>query len=154
MILLSEKQEHHLITTYILIKKFTRLLSMLLACKSHSLSLDCKSVNWLPCDEIIGFPYNGTYLFLLNWLIYSLPTATSFVSGNHTLDLFYLLSDNFKNLLFDLLITGKSFENLPYLSSCLLPQRWRFRRIRSNVLRGIELDLAYTKVSGASQYIF
>ena len=53
-----------------------------------------------------------------------------------------------KNLLFDFLITGRSFENLSYLSSCSLSQRWRFWRIHSNVLRGIESDLAYTKVSG------
>ena len=29
---------------------------------------------------------------------------------NQTMDLFYLLKENFKNLLFDLLITGRSFE--------------------------------------------
>ena len=52
-----------------------------------------------------------------------------------------------KNLLFDLLIMASSFKNLFYLSSCSLPQR-RFRRIRSNVLRGIEPDFACTKVSG------
>ena len=72
-----------------------------------------------------------------------------------TMDLLYLLKENFKNILFDLLITGRSFENLPYLWSCLLSQRWRSWRIRSNVLRGIESDLAYTKVSGfAFQYIW
>ena len=36
------------------------------------------------------------------------------------MDLLYLLKENFKNLLFDLLIIGKRFENLSYLSSCLL----------------------------------
>ena len=30
------------------------------------------------------------------------------------MDLFYLLKENFKNLLFDLLIMGRSFENLSY----------------------------------------
>ena len=55
-----------------------------------------------------------------------------------------------KNLLFDFLITGRSFENLSYLSSCSLSQRWRFWRIHSNVLRGIESDLAYTNVSGVT----
>ena len=70
------------------------------------------------------------------------------------MDLLYLLKENFKNLLFDLLITGENFENLSYLSSFLLSQRWRFRRIHSNVLRGIESNHAYTKVLGvASQYI-
>ena len=65
------------------------------------------------------------------------------------MDLFYLLKGNFKNLLFDLLITVRSFENLSYLSSCSMSQRFRL-----NVIWGIELDLAYTKVSGvASQYI-
>ena len=68
--------------------------------------------------------------------------------------LFYLLKENFKNLLFDSLITEKSFDNLSYLSSCLLSQRWRFRRMHSNILRGIESDLTYTKVSGiAPRYI-
>ena len=72
-----------------------------------------------------------------------------------TMDLLYLLKENFKNILFDLLITGRSFENLPYLWSCLLSQRWRSWRIRSNVLRGVESDLAYTKVSGfAFQYMW
>ena len=59
-----------------------------------------------------------------------------------------------KNLLFGLLIRGRSFENLFYLSSCSSSKRRKFRRICSNVLRGIESDLAYTKVYGvASHYI-
>ena len=36
------------------------------------------------------------------------------------MDLLYLLKENFKSLLFDLLIIGRSFENLSYLSSCSL----------------------------------
>ena len=44
----------------------------------------------------------------------------SSLTGNHTMDLLYLLKENFKNLLFDLLIIGRSFENLSYLSSCSL----------------------------------
>ena len=76
------------------------------------------------------------------------------LTGNHAMDLLYLLKEKFKNLLFHLFITGRGFENLSYWSSCSLSQRWRFWRIRSNVLRAIESDLAYTKVSGvASQYI-
>ena len=72
-----------------------------------------------------------------------------------TMDLLYLLKENFKNILFDLLITGRSFQNLSYLWSCSLSQRWRSWRIRSNVLRGIESDLAFTKVSGfAFQYMW
>ena len=31
------------------------------------------------------------------------------------MDLLYLLKENFKNSLFDLLITGKSFENLLFI---------------------------------------
>ena len=70
------------------------------------------------------------------------------------MDLFYLFKENFKNLLFDLLITGRSFENLTYLASCMFSQKWRFRITRYNVVRGIELDLAHSKVLGvASQYI-
>ena len=36
------------------------------------------------------------------------------------MDLFYMLKENFKNLLFDILITEKIFENWYYLSSCSL----------------------------------
>ena len=95
------------------------------------------------------------FIFHLNRLaVYLLPTAMSSLTGNHTMGLLYLQKENFKNLLFNLLITGTSFENLSYLSSCSLSQRWKFWRIRSNVLRDIESDFAYTKVSGAaSQYI-
>ena len=95
------------------------------------------------------------FLFLLNRLVvYLLPTVMNSLTANHKTDLFCLLKKNFKNLLTDLLITGRSFEILSYLSSCSLSQRWRFLRIRSNIFRNIEPDLAYTKVSGvASQYI-
>ena len=71
----------------------------------------------------------------------------SSLTGNHMMDLLYQLKENFKNLLFDLLIVGRSFENLSYLSSCSLSRRWRFWRIHSKVLRGIESDLGYTEVS-------
>ena len=36
------------------------------------------------------------------------------------MDLLYLLKEDFKNLLFDLLIIGRRLGNLSYLSSCLL----------------------------------
>ena len=78
----------------------------------------------------------------------------SFVAGNITMDLFYLLKENFKNLLFDLLIARRSFKNFPYLSICSLPQRERFARIRLKVLQGIESDLAYTEVLGLSPNTF
>ena len=107
---------------------------------SLSLNLD------IVCNELNRFyiPLEST----------SLPTTMSSLTGNHMMVLFYLLKENFKNLLFNLLITGKSFENLSYLSSCSLSQRKRFWRIRSNVLRGTESDLAYTNISGAAfQYI-
>ena len=78
----------------------------------------------------------------------------SSLTGNHAMDLIYLLKENFKSLRIGFLITGRSFKNLSYLSSCSLSQRRRFRRIRSNVLRGIESDLAQTKASAvASQCI-
>ena len=63
-------------------------------------------------------------------------------------DGFVLLVEREFYRLFDSLITGRSFENLSYLSSCSLSQRWRFRRIHLNILRGIESYLACTKVSG------
>ena len=60
-------------------------------------------------------------MFLLTRLVvYWLPIAMSSLKGNHTMDLLYLLNKNFKNLLFDLLITERSFENLSYLSSSSL----------------------------------
>ena len=51
-------------------------------------------------------------------------------------------------------VVSRTFENLSCLSSCSLSQKWRFRRIRLNVARGIESIFAYTKVPGVtSQYI-
>ena len=92
-------------------------------------------------------PFESTCCLLLS-------TAISSVTGNHTMDLLYLLKDNFKNLFFDLLISGRSFENLSYLSSCSLSKRWRFGRTSSSVLRGIVSDLTYTKVKEVTfQYI-
>ena len=49
-------------------------------------------------------------------VVYSLPIAISSITGNNTMDLLYLLKENFKNLLLDLLIIRRSFENLSYLS--------------------------------------
>ena len=91
----------------------------------------------------------------MHWLVlFPLPTAMSSLTGNHTMDLLYLLKKNFENLLFELLITGRSFDNLSYLRSFSSSRIWRFWRIHSNVLQGIESDLAYTKVFGvASHYI-
>ena len=95
------------------------------------------------------------FYILLNQLVaYSLLTAMRSLTENHAMVLLYLLKENFKNILFNLLITGRIFKNLSYLWSRLLSQRWRFWRICSNVWPGIESDLAYTKVSlVASQYI-
>ena len=84
----------------------------------------------------------------MNRLAYSLPTTMSSITGNEFMDLLYLLKDTFKNLLFDLLIIGRNFENLSYLSNCSLSRRWRFWRIRSNVLWGIKSGFAYTKYRG------
>ena len=112
---------------------------------------------WSEMNYIVICLYNKypDFIFLLNRLVvYSLLTAMTSVTRYHIMDLFYLLKEDFKNLLFDSLITGRNFENLSYLSSCLLSQRWSFRRIRPNVLRGNESHLVYTKVSGvSSQYI-
>ena len=92
------------------------------------------------------------FTVLLNQLVVYLLTCSE--TEKHTMDLLYLLKESFKKSPIDSLITGRSIENLSYLSSCLLSQRWRLRRIRSNVLRGRESDLACTKVSGVvSQHI-
>ena len=82
-------------------------------------------LNWTTYPYV---PATRTQISYSSWIaIYSLPTAMNSVTGNHLSDLFYLLKENFKNLLFDSLIMGRSFEKLSYLSSCSLSQRWRFR---------------------------
>ena len=78
----------------------------------------------------------------------------SSLTGNHLKHLLHLLKENFKNLLFDFLMTGRSFEILFYLSSCSLSERWKLWRICSNILRGIESDLTFTEVSGAALIMF
>ena len=61
------------------------------------------------------------FIFLLNPLVvYSLATTMSFVTENHMKGFFCLFIENFKNLLFGLLISRRSFENLSDLSSCSL----------------------------------
>ena len=45
------------------------------------------------------------------------------------MDLFFPLEENFNNLLFNSLITGRNLENLSYLSSCSLSKRWKFQRM-------------------------
>ena len=45
-------------------------------------------------------------------VIYLLPTAMRSLTGNHTMDWLYLLKQKFKNVLFNLLIIGRSFEYL------------------------------------------
>ena len=62
--------------------------------------------------------------------------------------IFLLTERELKNLLFNLLITERGFENFSSLSSCSFSQRWRFRRLRSNVSQVTESDIACTKVSG------
>ena len=78
--------------------------------------------------------------------VYLLPTAMSAVIGNNTFVDGFVLPDERKlyKSLFNSLITGRSFENLSYLSSCSLSQRWRFQRIRSNLLRNIQSDVAHS----------
>ena len=74
------------------------------------------------------------FLLLLNQLvIYFLSTAMRYVAENYKMDLFYLSKENFKNLLFDSLIMGRSFNNLSYLSSWLLSQM----EIPKNMLKRI-----------------
>ena len=68
--------------------------------------------------------------------------------------LFYLLEENFKNLLFNSLITERSFENLYYLSSYSLSQRRRFRRIRSDVYEALNRTLLKQKFWGSSPNTF
>ena len=65
-------------------------------------------------------------------------TYYSFVAFCHqwcNRELFYLLKENFKSLLYNSLITVRYFDKLSYLS-----------RIPWYILGGIESDLAYKKV--------
>ena len=58
-------------------------------------------------------------MFFLNRLVLCLlPTTMSFLIGNHTMDVLYLLKENFKNLLLYLLITGSSRICLIYQVVC------------------------------------
>ena len=97
---------------------------------------------------------NPDFVLLLNRLVfYLMSAAMSSMTWDHAMDLLQLLKKNFKNLFFGSLMMRRSFQNLSYLSICSLSQ-WRYRRIRSNVLRWLELDLACTKVlRDFSQYI-
>ena len=98
------------------------------------------------CPGLLYEPLLDFISLLTQLVVYSLPTAMSSVTQNHTINLFYLLKENFKYLLFDSLIREGSSRISFILSSCSLSQRWRFKRIRSNVLRGIESDLVHSKV--------
>ena len=55
-------------------------------------------------------------------IVYTLPTAMSFLTGNHTMDLLHLLKENFKNLLFGFLITKSSSR------ICLIYQDVRYHK--------------------------
>ena len=91
------------------------------------------------------------FTFFLNRLvIYSLPTVMSFVTGNHTMDMFYLLKENFPIGLFN---HEKEFREFVLFIKLFVVTTWRFWTKRSNILRSIESGLASTKVSGISQYI-
>ena len=78
------------------------------------------------------------------WYCRELANDESYIRSMDLLSLFK--DENFKNLLFNSLITGWSLENLPYLSSCSLWQWCRFWRIRSKVSPGIKSDITCKKV--------
>ena len=75
-------------------------------------TLICYELNYISryiCNKELDF------ILLLNlFVVYSLPTTMRSLTENHTMDLFYLLKKNFKILLFDLLIMGRSFENFTH----------------------------------------
>ena len=77
----------------------------------------------------------------------------SSLTGNYTMDLLYLLKENFKNSLFDLLITGKSFENLCYLSSCSISQSWRLSRTLQRITRRWITPCSHKSIVVTLQYI-
>ena len=77
----------------------------------------------------------------------------SSLTGNYTMDLLYLLKENFKNSLFDLLVIGRSFENLCYLSSCSISQSWRFWRTLQRITRHWIRPCSHKSIVVTSQYI-
>ena len=62
------------------------------------------------------------------------------------MDLFSPLKLNFKNLLFNILTTERSFENCSYSSSFLLPQMMEISK--NTFKRGIKSDIASIGGSG------
>ena len=90
------------------------------------------------------------------FVIYSMFTAMSSLIGNHRFvgGFFFPVKRVLKLSLFNWLITARSFRNLSRLSSCSFSQRFRFRRIRSNISQGTESDSVCIKLSGASPSAF
>ena len=69
--------------------------------KTHVLIVTVELI-WLLFLNIISFNVIlrlPAQVFLFKRLVYSLPTAMSSITGNHAIDLFYLLKKNFKNLI-------------------------------------------------------
>ena len=66
------------------------------------------------------------------------------------MDLFCLLKESFKNLLFDPLITGRSFDKLPYLSSCLLSQNGDSKEYARTYYEALNQTLLTQKDGGSS----
>ena len=70
------------------------------------------------------------------------------------MDLFYLLKDNFKNLLFDLFIMDRIFENLSYLPSTSLSQRWRTENYAQTYIETLNQTLFTQKYQGSPHNTF
>ena len=69
----------------------------------------------------------------------------SSLTGNHTVDLFYLLKKNFKNLLLDLL-NRKELREFVLFMKLFVATKVKIRKNTLNLLRNIESDLVYRKI--------
>ena len=87
------------------------------------------------------------YTFLLNWpVVYWLSTAMSSVTGNQTVDLFYLLKEEISYLTYH----GKELREFVLFTNLFGVTRKEILKNTLEAIRDIESDLAYTKVLGVA----
>ena len=65
----------------------------------------------------------------------------------------WISSTSWKGILKISYLTHQSRKGALKICSCSLSQRWRFQRVCSKVLGGIESDLAYTSIGVLSHYM-
>ena len=104
------------------------------------------------CNELsshMPLQQETRYIFFVNRLVvYSFPTAVNSLTGDHTINFFYLLKMNFRNLLFDSFNHETYFREFDLFIKLFVVKSLRFQRINC------KSDLAYIKALGINcQYI-